>query len=228
MDEGRSGPDRAAALEQYRRAAPSYDRHMRRGLRGVQRAAVEALSPAPGQTILDIACGTGLNFEAIVEAVGPRGVVVGVDLSPEMLAVANERVREHGWTNVELVEAAVEQAEMSAEADGALFSFSHDVLQAPRAVANVVAHLRPGARVASAGGKLGARWNIPVNLFVRRAAKPFMTTFDGLERPWRELERYTDRMTVRDLMFGGAYVACGEVTAVGHGAARAAQAGTSS
>ena len=44
---------------------------------------------------------------------------------------------------------AVEEAEIEAAADAALFSFTHDVLQSPGAIANVVRHLRPGGRVAS-------------------------------------------------------------------------------
>lgn len=42
-------------------------------------------------------------------------------------------------------------------------------------------------------------------------ARPYMTTLDGLDRPWRELERYTDRMYTRPLAFGGAYVAAGRI-----------------
>jgi hypothetical protein len=96
-------------------------------------------------------------------------------------------------------------------APAALFSFTHDVLQSPRAVANVVSHLRPGARVACVGAKLAGRWNLPVNFFVRQVARPFMTTFSGLDRPWRELERYTGKMPHDSLVLGGAYVAWGTI-----------------
>src|SRR5437867_2461327 len=153
------GPDRTAAIEQYRHAAPGYDRHMRRFERW-QRMAVERLWLESGETVIDVACGTGLNFPLLEAAVGPTGGIVGIELSTEMVSQAHERVAAHGWENVSLIEAPVETAAIDAAADAALFSFTHGVLQSPVAVANVVAHLKPGARVSSAGAKLagaGAR-----------------------------------------------------------------------
>jgi demethylmenaquinone methyltransferase/2-methoxy-6-polyprenyl-1,4-benzoquinol methylase len=205
------GPDAGAAIRQYREAAPGYDRHMR-SYRRWQAKAVERLALRPGQTVIDVACGTGLLFDLLEAGVGPEGRIVGIDLSPDMLAQARARVAAHGWDNVTLIEAPVEEARIDVQADAALFSFTHDVLQSPAAVDNVVAHLKPGARVASVGGKLGARWNVLVNLFVQRAARNYMTTFRGLDRPWRELERHTGPLEHRDLALGGAYLAWGELT----------------
>ena len=175
-----------------------------------QRLAVERLELRPGDTVIDVACGTGLTFPLLEAAVTHEGRIVGVDLSPEMLSQARERVAAHGWGNVTLIEAAVEAATFDV-ADAALFSFTHDVLQSPAAVSNVVASLSPGARVACAGAKLAGGWNPVVNFFVRRAARPYITTFRGLDRPWRELERYTGEMQHRSLALGGAYVAWGAI-----------------
>lgn len=207
-------PNAAEAIAQYRRAAPGYDRHMR-SYRRWQYRAIDALGLANGDTIIDVACGTGLNFPPLEERIGEAGRIVGVDLSPEMLEIARGRVLAEGWDNVTLIEASVEEAALEFAADAALFSFAHDVLQSSRAVANVVAHLRPGARVSSVGAKYGARWNVLVNFFVRRAARPYVTTFDGLDRPWRELDRYTSGMPSKDLALGGAYVASGTISAEG-------------
>jgi ubiquinone/menaquinone biosynthesis C-methylase UbiE len=217
-------PDAAAAVEQYRRASRGYDRHMRRFARW-QRMAVERLELEPGDTVIDVACGTGLTFPLIQARVGQAGRIVGIDLSPEMVAQARERVAREGWGNVTLLECAVEDAEIEMAADAALFSFTHDVLQSPRAVATVVAALRPEARVASTGAKLAGRWRPLVNAAVRRSARPYMTTFRGLDRPWAELEPYTGGMQVRSLAFGGAYVACGRITAEGVAAAAERLAG---
>jgi SAM-dependent methyltransferase len=216
----RDRPDAAAAIEQYRRAARGYDRHMRRFARW-QRMAVERLQLRPGEAVMDVACGTGLNFPLLEEEVGEDGQIIGFDLSPEMLAQARQRVTDEGWKNVTLIEASVDDARIGTTADAALFSFTHDVLQSSAAVARVVASLRPGARVASVGAKLAGRWNFVVNAAVRRSARPYMTTFQGLDRPWRELERHADEMQHQSLAFGGAYVAWGNVTA--HGVDKAAE-----
>ena len=174
--------------------------------------AIERLELQSGEAVIDVACGTGLNFLLLERAVGPAGHIVGIELSPDMSAQARERVATNGWNNVTLVEAPAEEAVFDATADAALFSFTHDVLQLPRAVANIVAQLKPGGRVSSVGAKFGARWNVVVNFFVRRSAAPYVTTFDGLDRPWRILERYMESIEIRDLALGGAYVASGRIT----------------
>jgi ubiquinone/menaquinone biosynthesis C-methylase UbiE len=212
--ERNDGPDADAAIGQYRSAAAGYDRHMRRFARW-QRMAVERLELNLGEVVIDVACGTGLNFPLLEARIGPSGRVIGIDLSPEMLAQARDRASNEGWDNVTLIEATVEEAEFEGRGDAALFSFTHDVLQSTRAVANVVAHLRPGARVASVGAKLAPPWAFPVNFVVRRQARPYMTTFRGLDRPWRELERYTDEMRQYSMALGGAYVAWAVATAKG-------------
>jgi demethylmenaquinone methyltransferase/2-methoxy-6-polyprenyl-1,4-benzoquinol methylase len=204
------GPNRAEAIERYRKAASGYDRRMRLAARW-QRQAVERLGLRPGETVIDVACGTGLNFPLLESAVGPSGRVVGIDLSPEMLALAAERFSAEGWQNVTLIEAPVEEAELDQVADAALFSFTHDVLQSPAAVANVVDHLRPGGRFACVGPKLAGRWGFPVNLVVRRIARLYVTTLRGVDRPWRELERHAETLEHRSLALGGLYVAWGTV-----------------
>lgn len=54
-------------------------------------AAVADAGIAPGGTAVDVGCGTGRAFPALREAVGPGGVVLGVDLTAEMLRAARER-----------------------------------------------------------------------------------------------------------------------------------------
>ncbi len=52
---------------------------------------VAALSLDPGDTVLDVGCGPGPNFERLADAVGPTGTIVGVDASPGMVKRAEER-----------------------------------------------------------------------------------------------------------------------------------------
>jgi arsenite methyltransferase len=59
----------------------------------------------PGETVLDLGCGTGKICYIAAQVVGPSGLVIGVDMTPEMLAVA-EKYRDHigkqlGFHNVE-------------------------------------------------------------------------------------------------------------------------------
>jgi ubiquinone/menaquinone biosynthesis C-methylase UbiE len=56
---------------------------------GARRKAVQALDLSPGDTVLEIGCGTGRNLVHLVEAVGESGSVIGVDASPGMLATSD-------------------------------------------------------------------------------------------------------------------------------------------
>lgn len=57
----------------------------------------------PGERVLDIGCGYGITAARLAQAVGPAGHVIGLDVSPPMLALA--RTRTAGLTNIEWVEA---------------------------------------------------------------------------------------------------------------------------
>ncbi len=68
-------------------------------------AGVRLLALRPGDVVIDLGCGTGLNFPLLADAVGPGGFVIGIDRSPEMLAVAGRRIRDRGLTTVRCFEA---------------------------------------------------------------------------------------------------------------------------
>ena len=193
----RRAPRPDHARNRYDRGAGRYDAATRPldRLRGL---AVEALQLRDGQTVIDVACGTGLNLAALRAGVGHRGRVVGVDISAGMLERARRRVTTAGWRNVELIEGAVGDVPLP-DADAALFSFTHDVLQSGAAVERAVAAVRPGGRVAATGIGWAPRWAVPVNAAVWIGTRPFVTTREGLDRPWSRLaDRLVDvRLTRR-------------------------------
>jgi SAM-dependent methyltransferase len=57
----------------------------------------------PGETVLDIGCGAGLDLYLYAEKVGPAGRLFGLDLSEPMLAKARDNLRSVGVGNVELL-----------------------------------------------------------------------------------------------------------------------------
>lgn len=72
--------------------------------------ALSLLDLIDGETVLEIGCGPGVNFEHLRDAVGPTGTVVGLDVSAEMVQQAAQRVRDHGWSNVHVIRANGSQA----------------------------------------------------------------------------------------------------------------------
>ena len=66
--------------------------------------AVELLQLQPGQTVLDVPCGTGANFPFLHDGVGAAGRIIGCDYSPGMLGRARRRVDKGQWQHVQLIE----------------------------------------------------------------------------------------------------------------------------
>jgi len=68
--------------------------------RAGRRAGLDLLRLRPGDRVLDVGCGTGLNFPLLSAAVGPSGSIVGVASSESMLARARTLIRRNRWANV--------------------------------------------------------------------------------------------------------------------------------
>jgi ubiquinone/menaquinone biosynthesis C-methylase UbiE len=198
----------------YGRDACSYDRRTAT-YRRYRRATVDALPVRHGDVVLDVGCGTGLCFEHLLDKVGATGHVVGIDGSVPMVELAAERVSRQHWDNVTLVPSPVQGASIPRIADAALFCATHDILQSPAALDNVFRHLRPGARVAASGGKWAPPWKAALNLVSRAVHEPFVTSFDGFERPWRLLADFVEDLRVVDVAFGSGYLAVGRVARSG-------------
>ncbi len=203
-------PDRSAALAQYRRRAGVYDLELAL-FEPIRRRAIEHLALKRGEVVLDVGCGTGLSFELLERGVGAGGRIVGIEQSPEMIDRARQRVRQRRWRNVTLQCASVEEADIAVAADAALFHFTHDILQQPEAVANVLRHLKPGARVVASGLKWAGAWRWPINLFVLPAALHSVTSLGGLGVPWARLAASIPDLDVTSMLMGGVFIASGRL-----------------
>lgn len=186
--------DRAHALAKYRRWVVSRDRAMDdRVWRTARRRPVAQLDLRLGDTVLDVACGTGENFPLIAERVGEKGSSSESISARTCSLEARARLRRAGWKNIELIEAAVEGADLPRGLDAALFSFTHDVVRSPGAVENALASLAPGARVGAVGGKWAPWPAAPANLLLWLLGRRAVTTFEGFRRPCTLLARASPR-----------------------------------
>jgi ubiquinone/menaquinone biosynthesis C-methylase UbiE len=175
-----------------------------------RRRLVELLPLRPGEAVLDVGCGTGLCFSLVQERIGPDGMIIGIEPSPEMLVLARERVARHGWRNVVLIEAAAEDAVISEVVDHALFCAVHDVLQSPTALRNVVDRVVPGGWVAAVGGKWASPWAVGLNSLVASTHAPFVRDFTGFARPWALLANHLMSLQVQEIEMGCGYLAVGQ------------------
>lgn len=108
---------------------------------------VEAARIRPGQSVLDVACGTGAATLAAAAAVGPQGRVAGIDPNPEMLAVARRKS-----TSIEWREGRAEQLPFGESGfDAAISQFGMMFFEdRPKGLAEMMRVLKPGGRLAVA------------------------------------------------------------------------------
>jgi SAM-dependent methyltransferase len=203
-----TAPSSAQPRAAYTRDAALYDQRTAAYQRFRDEAA-QSLPLRAGNVVLDVGCGTGLCFAPLAQRVGPDGAIVGIDESPDMIALARDRVTRHGWHNVSLVESSVAGADIPVIADAAIFCAVHDVLRSPAALRRVLQHLRPGAWVAATGGKWAPPWMMALNPHIRALHEPYVRSFEGFDRPWSHLERLLDGVRVVETAFGAGYLVLG-------------------
>ena len=216
-----TGHAREHLIETYRKRAKHYDITSRfypapgYPQRTQRLRAVEALGLHPGDRVVDIACGTGLNFALIEQAIGPNGRIVGVDLTDAMLAQALRRLETNSWSNISLVQADAAGFNFPTPVDAILSTYA--LCQVPEC-AEVIAH---GAAALSHGGRWVVldlklpdnppRWPTQLGIAIVRH---FAAIDDWImRRPWDAIrtamrEELTD-VSWTELAFGTAFLAAG-------------------
>jgi len=212
---------RERLIETYRRKAKHYDITSRLypvpgyPQQAQRLRAVQALRLRPGDSVVDIACGTGLNFSLIEQAIGPGGRIVGVDLTDAMLDQARHRIETNDFRNISLVQADAAEFDFPTEVDAIVSTYA---LSHMPECADVIAH---GAAALSAGGRWvvldlkapdkAPRWLAQLGIAL---ARPFGSVDEWVvRRPWEAVRAaMQDELAVlswTELFFGTAFLAVG-------------------
>ena len=204
-DSGMPNPE--FALASYKKLAHQYDATCRL-IDPVRRKTIELLGLSEGETVIDIASGTGLSLPVLSQAVGPQGRVIAIELCPDMAAIAQHRIEMHHLDNVTQIVASMETASIDGSADALLFHYTHDVLRSSAAIERLFSAVKPGARVAIAGFKLPTDWRRIFNPWHRHRAWGYLSTFEGVHTPWDRLLPYVhDFQILEEIFVGSGYIA---------------------
>jgi len=208
-------------IETYRKKAKHYDITSRLypapgyPQRAQRLQAVQALGLHAGDSVIDIACGTGLNFPLIEEVIGSDGRIIGVDLTDAMLARAQDRIQTNGWSNISLVQADAAAFDFPTGVDAIVSTYA--LSQVPEC-AEVIAH---GAAALAGGGRFVVLdLKVPDNTpgWLAHAGTAIVRPFASIDewitrRPWAAIRgAMQDELadfSWTELFFGTAFLAAG-------------------
>jgi arsenite methyltransferase len=110
---------------------------------------VAVASPRPGETVLDLGSGGGIDVLLSARRVGPGGKAYGLDVTPEMVALARENAARAGTGNAEFLHGTIEDiplpdAHVDVVISNCVINLSADK---PRVLAEAFRVLRPGGRL---------------------------------------------------------------------------------
>jgi ubiquinone/menaquinone biosynthesis C-methylase UbiE len=173
--------------------------------------AIKNLSLQRGNSVIELGCGTGLNFPFIMEQKGPEGRLIGVDLTPGMLDIAQVRVERSGWTNVELIQSDIAAYDFPKGTNGVLATglFGY-IPEYDRVIKAASQSLVPGGHIAILDGKQPE--NLPSWLFkiVLKLGAPFgYTPAYFIVHPWESVERYFKGISFETRYGGMIYILSG-------------------
>jgi ubiquinone/menaquinone biosynthesis C-methylase UbiE len=212
------GFSQQALIQLYRSRAKHYDvtanLYYLIGFRELayRKMAVQALNLEPGQTVVEVGCGTGLNFSLLQHEVGSTGRVIGIDLTDAMLEQAHQRVRKEEWLNVELIQTDAAAYQFPQLVHGILSTFAMTLIPEYDCI------IKQGAEALAPSGRFVVldlkrpdnlpHWLFRLGVFL---TEPFGVSVEISERrPWEAMQKYLSHTSNTELFGGFAYISVGE------------------
>ncbi len=173
---------------------------------------INLLQLQPGDTVLDVGCGTGLSFELLRHQVGEQGLVLAFEQSPDMFAQAQERARRMGWHNVHLQHTNAEHYRLPPGLplpQAVLMHYVHDISRIDAAVDNLFGQLPSRARLGMAGMKsfTGALRLLNWLAFIKNNA--YNALANDMDTPWDKVQAYVPDLVVEPTQWGMGFIAHG-------------------
>jgi demethylmenaquinone methyltransferase/2-methoxy-6-polyprenyl-1,4-benzoquinol methylase len=169
-----------------------------------RKRAIKSLALKQGDTVVELGCGTGLNFSLLLERVGPSGKIVGVDLTDAMLDGASARITAHSDAADFVFPSAV---------DGILSTFALTLVsEFDEVIRKGAAALLSGKRFVILDFKRPSGWLMDkaAPALAALLTGPFGGTLAMASRkPWLSLGQNLSLVQFTSLYLGGAYIAVG-------------------
>jgi demethylmenaquinone methyltransferase/2-methoxy-6-polyprenyl-1,4-benzoquinol methylase len=137
----------------------------------IRRDAIESLELKKNEIVLDVCCGTGLNFEILEQHIGKDGEIIGIDINSNMLRITQRRCEKNNWKNIDLVNTNILEFNTEKPGDCALCTVAMGTIpEYEKAIYQVMKQLKSTGRFSIVDGKFSDRFpykllNRPYDLF---------------------------------------------------------------
>jgi len=212
-------------IQIYRKRAANYDftanLYYLFGYRewAYRRMAIEALKLQPGDTVLELACGTGINFPLFQRYIGPKGRIIGVDITDSMLEQANKRVANQRRENVTLIQHDASTYQIPSDVKAVFSSYALSLFPDTKQVLkNIANSLVPGGRLVLIELQVPKFWHPWIASTAVALMRPFAVTEEWVaRRPWETIRNTIreefDNVEISERFFGLTYIISGEKSA---------------
>lgn len=172
---------------------------------------IDYLKLKQGDTVVELGCGTGLNFHLVMEKIWPQGRLIGVDISNGMLDVAKRRIKVNKWNSIELIESDIVQFALPSNIDAVFATGVFGYIQEYEEVIEKVYNaLNKGGRIAILDGKRPERLPKPIFDIVLAFGRQYGYTEEYFDvSPWKAIEKHFSDFEFKTRYGGMIYEAFG-------------------
>ncbi len=176
-----------------------------------RKVTIESLELKKGDTVVELCCGTGLNFSLIQKKIGNEGKIIGVDITDKMLEKAKERINKNNWKNVELIHCDVAEYKFPNNVDAVFSTYALSLSsEYDKVIRNCSEALKKGGKFAVLDFKVPdnpLRYFAPLLILL---TKSFGVRKDIENRHlWKSVERYFQYSFLKKIYWGFAYLSVG-------------------
>ena len=181
-----------------------------------RKMAVKALKLQPGDIVLELACGTGINFPLYQQYIGPEGRIIGVDITDAMLEQAQKRIDNNGWKNVVLFQQDAATYRPPLPVNAVISTYALSLFpDLDQVLKNISDNLLPKGHLTLLELQIPSFWPAWLANTAVALMKPFAVTDEWVnKRPWeiiqRTMNQFFKEVKVRERYFGLTYIISGE------------------
>jgi ubiquinone/menaquinone biosynthesis C-methylase UbiE len=204
----------------YRKRAENYDftanLYYLLGFRefAYRKKTIETLNLKTGDTVVEIGCGTGLNFSLLQKKIGPKGKIIGVDMTDAMLDQARSKIKKKKWKNVILVRGDAAAFKFPKNINAVISTFALGFIPGyKKVIKNAYGSLKKGSRISVLDLKMPPKWPKPLLNAVVYLVKPFIgekIQEYAKVQPWLLIKKHFKKYLFKEYYMKMIYIAVGE------------------